>query len=903
MLTRFANIYWSADNRTGIEQLLYQTLRSIQQLHEVRELVISYVSYYEQKDLQLTKIAVELFPLESGFRPYVKGEKLVHQGNMSLKKLGESIRMATGYESADTSVEGLKRLSGYLDENAAAESATHGGLTASFEKHIQNLLAEAQTARRLRRAIETEVMENLTNFIRHNEPQLRRILQEFQDLLVNYENTYFEADSLRHKYDETRRQKEFYEQKNSPAEVLTPSDVEDSIEEVPSEPPSPLEASPLDNQFTFPLRIGPALLHDMSELASLIDKLEKLLPTVKRTIPIPGHCNLLFKSEDLVDVITTNRLFEPSRAHIERFGQALIDLKLMSGTGFMTAKRFKVENLWYELSNLALQVVQYEDRKLHPMSLYSATGSQSVDTSVTEMTLKFSGMFKNMRVNWLKGDYNEKLGELEEMYRSAYLEFQDAKHMLDSRFYGRATEIEAFEKLKIETIHHAFTKLAEVLYKSSQESTARLKDYARDFIVKYDNPETFKHDFNQLIEDFSVGIYFPSLQPIKSRLYVNSQDLKTGFNLFKDIPLQILCSQVNPQISMTFASTPYFLYKVIRLVESKKGPEDLREIWTRSLDFKQYWFVKDELIREIGDYDPLDLGEVTSEIECHKSIMKNLIELLNGKSLEELINFVRNWLLEINDTIIPCMRFELLVSQIKSDIEIDELAKSLSSLPRSNLSSLLFLLEHICHVFKLEEIEEFENFENAEEVESKTEVDELVITELNSMEAIGAVPFVHLIFRPIPSKNSKGFKPPIDIYNSLLSKLLDVQLRSKLLKALWSHEKSYISKKEAEKISILKTVPTLPPPTNGTVTPTRNGSLNGHSQISPSPRPSSGEFSLRPFRTGTTPLPSPSSSPRTRTKMEQSVSHLSIKESSERARSASGTFIPPTINVLYEEDD
>lgn len=931
MLKRFANIYWSADNRTGIEQLLYQTLRSIQQLHEVRELVISYVTYCDQRDLQLTKMAVELFPLESGFRPYVKGEKLVHQGNTALKKLGESILMATGYESADTSIEGIKRLSGYLNENqnpfsssdsTLLESLTNASnnntssLTSSFESHIQNLLAEAQAARRLRRAIEKEVMENLNNFIRHNEPQLRRIIQEFQDLLANYESTYFEADSLRSKYDETRRQKEFYEQKNSPPDLITttsttPSDfVDDSIEEVPSEPPSPLESNPLDKQFTFPLRLGPVVLKDMSELANLIDRLDKLLPTTKRTIPIPSYRNLIFKSEDLVNVITSNRLFDPSRARIERFGQALIDLKLMSGTGFMTAKHFKADNLWYELSNLALQVVHHEDQKLHPTYLYSADGSQA---SVNEVALKLSGMFKNVKANWLKGDYNQKLEELEEQYRNAYLEFQDAKHLLDSKFFRRAIDIEGFEKLKIETIHHAFTKLAEVLYKSSQDSTTRLKEFARDFITKYDDPNTFQLDYNKLIEDFSVGIYFPSLQPIKSRLYVNAQDVKTGFNLFKDIPLQLLCSQMNHQISSTFASTPYLMYKVIRLIESKKGSEDLREIWTRSLDFRQYWSVKDELIRAVGEFDPLSVAELaSSELEIHKNIMENLIELLNGKTLEELINFVRNWLLEINDTIIPCMMFELLISHIKLDIDTEDLVKLLSSLPRSNMSSLLFILEHICRVFKLDEIEDFESFRDGggrEEEEGKVEtksnvLDELVVSELNSMEAIGSIPFVHLILRPIPSKNSKGFKPPLELYNLLLSKLLDVQLRSKLLKVLWSHEKSYLMKKEAEKISIQKTVPTLaPPPQNGSVTPTRNGSShNGY--LLPSPRPPSGEFSLRPFRTRTTPLPSPSSSPRLKTKIEQSASQQTVKESpSDRVRSASGTFLPPPINILFEGED
>lgn len=95
-------------------------------------------------------------------------------------------------------------------------------------------------------------------------------------------------------------------------------------------------------------------------------------------------------------------------------------------------------------------------------------------------------------------------------------------------------------------------------------------------------------------------------------------------------------------------------------------------------------------------------------------MIESIIELLTKEDIPTLINFFKNWLLEIADSLIPCLVYDSLIHIYKENDDtttkstITEVIKVLSTIPRSNISSLLFILEHISIVFSLSQIPSFD---------------------------------------------------------------------------------------------------------------------------------------------------------------------------------------------------
>lgn len=891
----FSNSYWSADYRLGIHELGLQSTRSLKQLHELRKLVASFLSYNHANSAYLGKLALDLYLFESAFRQQTREKRL------------SSLRKASGLKEKEPV-----------------------SLNSTYELFLRGTSNEAQTLADLASAIERNVLEEITDFIKLHEPQVRSILQECEDLFADYDSTYKRVEKLKGEYSDYLRFNEFADTETGPvSEPATPEKtlLSNSPKTTPDSQNLPEKDDDdfgplLESEFDFPIQLGSLKFTKKSELEEFLRFLISSISTIRRTIPLPGYRNDIFSSDQLCDLLTKKRPhgFNPSRLNLEKLGQGLIDAKLLVGTGIF-AKKFRSENMWFEWSPLAFSATESEKLKepLAP-STPQKTPKVVIDESTkfmndmaTSTSKTFNGLFKSVRSSLRKSNYPEKLLETESKYNDSYLELQELKHLLDIQIFEKSQILQTFEKNKIELVYQSLTKLLEISYNFSLTSSNKFHEVATEFITNINKPENYQRDFEELLNTFSTGIYFPSNvspESLARKHYSsnqsnsNFQSVKLQFNLYRDIPLQL---QLKDSL-LSLSSIPIFLFKAIKLIEES---ESITELWTAPINHQQYWSVKQETIQLINSFQ----NDVTEdESTVHGAVLEKVIQLLSEKETAEVLNFTKNWLLETSDSLIPCMVFDLLISNYRNSMNAaQETIKILTGIPRSNLASLIFILEHICLVFDLSQIASYEISDNlSEELEQKSDPKniEAVVQKLNSMEAIGSIPFVHLIFRPSAVKNAAGFKPPIATYNALLCDLLDVGLRGKLFSALVESERNYVSKREHEK-SNLGLKKTALPPTQG-LTPSTPRVITSDpvsktviaNGVPKSPRPLSGEnFSLRPFRTGTTPRPSPSSSPVQPARTEFSGNELRVKKRESmdgRPRSSSSSFLAPNINVEFE---
>jgi hypothetical protein len=805
--------------------------------------------------------------------------------------------------------------------------------TSAFQYYIQYMNQESNNLVKLSSQIDSEILLQITSFIKANEPHINAMKTSFADLLSDYDTSYDHLQKLTVDYNECLRLKEF-----AATKLETPSQQQ---EKRPIEP-SPVIKPPVESEFNFPLIVGTVKIANIEELSDLICQLMQHTPTSKRKIAIPGYSNDIFVSSDLCKYLVKNRPYgiNPSIVNLEKFGQTLVDLRLIIGTGFWS-KKFKSEDMWFHWSDLAIYVSEYsedservEDDELNTSEIDET--SKLVNEMAISTSKRINFMLQNVRSS-LKKYSPEMLPEIEQQYNQEYLELQEIKHQLDLEILNKSQYLEKFETIKIEIIYQSLTKLLQIIYQSSLHSTNSLHVLASEFIEKINKPENYKRDFDQLLLNFSTGIYFPTnmipkngtnKHPISTHTNNVFQNLKSQFDLFKDIPLQLMMCHTG-ECLLSVSSLPFFLHELFKLINEKHSTET-RNYWTSPINFQSYWEVKEVVIKTIGSFEFQEHVDISQETTIHKQIMEKVLCVINDVSEEKLINFLKNWLLQTTDSLIPCMVYDPIIkiylkflekdnSSLDETLRQNELLKQLNTISRSNLSSLVYVLENLANVFQLTPIEGYQTTDNIPEIESSTDFEKLTtsVATLNSMECIGSVPFLHLILRPVPAKCSSGFKPPIEEYNLILSDLLTIETRHKLLTSLLTHENFYRAKKEKEMAGIKikknstpngKRYTKVESNENENLNPNNNNESN-QEEILKSPRPiSGGSFTLRPFRTKVSPAPSPIASPNNtphhtpNNSLDMFGGEIpSRKSSTPTKRKSNSNSLTPAIEVEFEK--
>lgn len=866
-MPQFANLYWSPDYQTSIRKLASQLQLSLGQLHELRKLVFSHIKYHHANGEFLAEVGHKSFPVDSSFRR------------------GASSRQSSG----------VRRVSAQVPDIVDMRYV--------FQQFVERTSSELYLQQELASEIDTAVLEKITGFLKNYEPQIRASLVRFEELYLEYEISYETIESLKQKYASQLSMAEFKTQETGEGTVDDSMEKETDDTEQATDPISTeLEQVSLDDQdlvlrddygFEFPLRIGGVLqFNSLEDLSSFLLTLTSAIQVTRRKIPIPGHTNELFSSDQLCEHFTRFRPpgFNPSRVNLERLGQDLMNLKLIVGTSFF-AKKFTSEGMWFEWSEKVSQLVRgkgagSESASINlPQSLKRLDETQKFMNDMAATTSKtFNGMFKSMKTSLMRPKASEEsIKQIEDEYNQAYEELQRVRHLLDVEIYDKAQLFERFEKLKIEVIYQSLTKLLEVVYKHSLKSTNALHEFTLKFIEQYNKPQHYQRDYAKTLELFSTGIYFPSsIAPDYvsrehvsiSQLNTNFQNLKLSFNLYKDVPLQLKVGDtIHATLDLGKRSLPLFLEEIFTFLNNQD--EDIQSIWLEPIRHQDYWLLKDEVIGSIRGFEPDHSVIVHDPNAIEEAIILQVTSMLKTKSVQRVVNFAKNWLLEISDSVIPSTVYDSLLGiytkkQDESDGSTsEEVVRVLKTTPRSNLSSLIFILEHLSKVQNLDTVDDVTESKDAIASDKVRKVTK----SLNLMEAVGAVPFLHLILRPSVVKHATGFKPPLEAYDVILADLLRLDVRSKLMAGLIDSEKKFSEKQEIQ----LKNLGIAKKPAPLLLKTTKPATENPEVEVTPetprtpprivssiplkTPNAGADSFSLRPFRTGLTPRPSPSSSP------------------------------------------
>ncbi|RLV96514.1 hypothetical protein JA1_000106 [Spathaspora sp. JA1] len=862
-MVSFANVYWSSDYKSSIDQLQQESTTSLIQLHDLRKLVFSYIGYFTNNSEYLEKSSNELLPRSSPF-------------NITAGSVGNSPTRRRIVSASVVASESAQN----TPQPESVQSVT---MSTAYNNYINHMKFDSQLLIQMASIIDQDVLEEITQFLKFQEPKLKGEVSRLQGIHLEYLTSVNKLDKLKSRHQEQLRLKEFHESVKSEETTEEHSFVEEDIS-VQEE-----ESNSIEEEFDFPIRLATGLISNMEELRDLLVQLIDKVPIVKRKIPIPGYKNEIFSSDSLCLIVGKLRFrgFTPSRMNLEKFGQSLIDLNLITTSQFLNSKKFKSEGMWFEWSDLAYEVlnsnIPIESDNLSTTTSVSSSGQAKFQTEVAETTKRLNAMFNSVKSSIMKTNHDELLIDIQQKYEQELLTIEELKYRLEQGIFEASQFLQGFETAKIELVYKSLSRLSEILNRFTHKQAETLEHFSQDFLKRINKSVNYKHDLQILVEKFSTGIYFPGPNS-------NNQNLKYQFNLFKDIPLQLQLGQVESPI-LSINSIPYILYQAIKLVEKHPDLTQVQEYWISAIDHQTNWNMKQDIIMIISNYTPDLTDEISNERLIQWEFIKKIIEYLQTRTIEDVVCFIKSWLLEISDSCIPFVVYDSIVNIYQGKQEhdtVDELVKSLCSIPRSNLASLIFIIEHICHVFQLTVISKYqESDEIDQEVTEENTTD--VSNKLNSMDLIGAVPFVHLIMRPSVVKNSTGFKPPIEIYGKFLADLLKLKVRLNLLTKLIDNETNIKQKRlQTEKNGLsLKRVSLVVPEVDITIpsTPTKEQTSSG--TLLKSPRPVSGEFSLRPFRTKATPQPSPRGSP-----------NHTRESSPTRPHSGSiSTLLPPTVKL------
>lgn len=901
---RFPNLYWSIDYITGLNNLKSQSFKSLKQLHELRKLVFNYMTYYHANSEFLNKSSIDLFPVESTFLPFEYNPRSV--------------------SNTPTTSPYRKRI--VSNETTVLKHETT--MTTAYSEYIDYMSQESTILLNLTSIIDRDVFQDITMYLKYHEPKINQQFSRLDEIYNNYLKSYKVIEKLKSRHTEQLRLKEFsqsqVEQTKASQDESVGEEEEEEEEQQQQHSSSfeesyadeDLEEEEIDNTFdlNFPLHIGTVVVSSAEELQLIMNQLITKVPITMRKIPLPGYKNEIFSSESISKVLLSIPIkgFKPSRLNIEKFGQGLLDLKLMTSSNFFN-KKFKSEGMWFEWSDLAVYFAEFKS-SLAASSVQETSSIGSNTTSTTnkssaisspkngrakfitdmaETTTRFNAMFNNVRSSILKTNHAEILAEIEDNYNEEILNLQEYKYLLENGLFDLSQYLEKFEKMKIEIIYKSLSRLLEILLRFQKEQTTKLEAFSNNFIHNINKSENYLHDFNKAMEHFSTGIYFPSVitsdtnvRPTSIR--TNYQNLKYQFDLYKDIPLQLQNNFNSDNESLlSIASIPYILYQTIKIIEERSNDnvEDVRKLWMAPIEYQSQWRIKQDIIQLIADYTPDLKNDISNKYLIEQEFCNQVLKHLKAQNTNDVIIFVKNWLLEISDSIIPFVIFDSLMNLYNQEnIASTDLIKLLSTIPRSNLASLIYFIEYFGNLFALGSIPNYEISDELPEESLLESIEESKIVqvsdELNSMDTIGSIPIMHLILRPSTSKNSTGFKPPLDKYKRIMVDILKLDVRTELLKHLIEHEIKYKSKKEAEKLQVKK-IPVLAPVSVSvsvsesespqTPPPTKVNSVDKNmpaiaqpqpTQPTTQKRPESAEFTLRPFRTRPTPVPSPQSSPK-----------------------------------------
>lgn len=245
----FANLYWTPDYISGLHNLQSYTYVSLNQLHDFRKLIFNYLKYFHSNSEYLNKTSNEL----------------ASTGSFS-GKIGEIPK----YYSC-------------------------------IEMLRNEMLGESTTLLQLASSIDKFVLDDLTNYLKHHEPSIKKEFSRLEELYEEYLTLSQKMEKSKSKYfDELRLREVSQPHVNEQGQPQDEDDYDYSDDESYFEEDSQSSIRRrMDADLKFPLHVGTVIFETIEEFQVILAQIIAETPTVKRKIPIPGYKNDLFASESL----------------------------------------------------------------------------------------------------------------------------------------------------------------------------------------------------------------------------------------------------------------------------------------------------------------------------------------------------------------------------------------------------------------------------------------------------------------------------------------------------------------------------------------------------------------------------------------------------------------------------
>lgn len=765
---KFENTFWTSDYISGIRVLL----QTLEKSHEEGLDSLEYFeSYTELLDIQSAKLK----------QLSIKSDKFLE------KQPTEAIpsKILSEYEQHQKLLGSLSNLKRVQSESIK---------TIGVVKSSASLKIQGDVVIRLR-----DFLEDYSEFIIDSKKSLTNQYNTFV-------KTNEQAIAAEKVYINKTRELEDIDLRETQSKATVPSP--DSLQ-----PPPPVEKSAEiiqeteDEIFKFPIVIGTTIFRSIKELKVFMIRMTGEVPIKRRLIPLPGINNEYFGSESFFRWVKGNRENEDSRRKIEKFGQDLIKLGLVSNWNKLAQNKFVSDEGYYEFTDLARYIAKFDENKIPVLEVSPSEESSEIKSK--------SGVFDGLKnrfkhtldINTLKD--NAKVAK--EKYLAAVSKSYIEKEKLESSIISVSRRAEVYEANRLKLIYFLTKIFNETVLDENEKQIHAFQTIAE--ASTYDD-DTFNYELLKRSISNKSGWYWPK-SDVKFSSYGNS---KTQFNaeIFGNDLLNQYRDPSNNDLKTK--SVPLFLKNII---EGLNGLELVEDSWIKDIDILKATEMKRSILLSIPEYEK-EYNPEEIDIDINNFVSSKITsEIFHKYSTNEVVGFLKLWLLELPDSLIPFTAYDQLKTcYSENSDDYESKLKILGSIPRQNLASLLLLAEHLSS--------------------SVSKIEQLVKNE--------KVPLFHLFIRPSP-KNLHANLDDIVVFKPLCEDLLNNNYQNSLHKKLEELEEIHTERERRaeESLQRLKQAPKELTPPQTIPKSTSNNSLTVDG--------------LRPFKT-ISPVPSPVSSPK-----------------------------------------
>lgn len=764
---RFENTFWSSDYISGIKALLGTLEGSCE---EGRDSLEYYKSYADLLDLQSKKLR------EMSTRSHKFLER------HTLKSIENSSSILEDFEQNHQPLGSLEHQKRVQLKNVDTIRETKSALSLKIQSDIILSLSD--------------FLEDYSDFISDSRKALTTQFNVYaksnQHVLVcdkNYVNKSRELEDV-----------DIKDHHNGPKPVRKEGKV------LPTVPTATKELD--DELFKFPLQIGSTVFQNISELKDFMALLIQEIPIKRRLIPIPGINNEYFSSENFFTWVKSNRENEDSRRKIEKFGQDLIALGLLSNWNKLAANKFASDEGYYEFTDLARYISNFDENKVPKLEV-------TPSPKVQEPRLPAASVFDGLRNRFRSSDdiviLKQNLKEAKQKYLEAVDKSYGERKNLETLIQTVSRKAEVFETNRIKLLSHSNNLFNDLVVEEHEKQLQVSRNVREESVF---NDDTLSYELIKRSINTDSGWYWPKSEA-RFSTYGRSKT-SSNVELFGH---DLLNQYRDPNDKdPTTKSIPLFLKDIIHHLDTT---ENVGEAWLDEIDISKVSEIKRSILLAIPDYEQqFNLEDFDIDID-HYFTTKIVSDIFSKYTSKDIVGFLKLWLLELPDSVIPFTAFDQLKTSYLEEQDDSSKVKILGSIPRQNLASLLFIAEHLSKQIK--------------------DVDQLILNE--------RVPLHHLLLRPSPKLTSVNVED-ITIFKKLCHDLLKKDFQDLLRTKLAELEETHLEREKRAEDSLqrLKQQPKeLSPPPKLDKSESINNSLTVDG--------------LRPFKTKS-PLNSPMTSPK-----------------------------------------